>query len=178
MDAEKRSNEEVGSVLSDNSGQSVVEFLVLLPLLIGVTMFLLRSNMALQSAIVNQKYARAQTLYLAMNSAQYPRNEHTSNMTESGMNRMILGVANNIAPDDGTEYAPEAQTQSVLFKQSQRGNEDPQTEPTRRSTVRIRNTVTLCTQSNFVTLGGARMSATQMRDGANLRFCEGGGGGV
>ena len=49
-------------------GQSIVEFLVSLPLLVGLAVVLIRVNSAIQMSIVNQQYARAQTLNLTYNS--------------------------------------------------------------------------------------------------------------
>ncbi|MEO5970142.1 MAG: hypothetical protein ABIQ95_09460, partial [Bdellovibrionia bacterium] len=56
------------TVKSNNEGQSVIEFIFMLPLLIGMSTLLVNINTAIQMGIVNQQYARFQTLFLTFNS--------------------------------------------------------------------------------------------------------------
>jgi len=48
--------------LSSERGQSVLEFVFMLPILLGLIVIMVRSNTVIQMSIVNQKYARAQAL--------------------------------------------------------------------------------------------------------------------
>lgn len=134
----------------DESGQSLIEFLLFIPILLAITGFTLRVNAAIQSSIVDQKYARAQTFTLTSNSAYYPRNE-VRNSTKNTFGRisadqMVLGVSSNIATEG---YNPKATTISIVSEGKPYGNDDPGTiEHRQRGRVRIRNTVTLCTQYN------------------------------
>ncbi len=139
------------------SGQSILEFLIMLPILIGLVVILVRVNTAMQISIVNQQYARAHTLWLAFNSAEYPQyGIRESNFQKKGYNRMVIGVADNAQPDDDSGiYRPLATTQYIVRKQKVRDSSPAQEEPTERDYVRIRNTISLCTQSNVMFAEGA-----------------------
>ena len=144
MDASKLKNSQ--------EGQSIVEFLVTLPLMIGLVIVLIRVNSAIQISIVNQQYARAQTLNLAYNSPFYPEKNKRSALTGSKMNQMIVGVSEN--QPGGGGFVPEASTQRVTRLPTAQGPDAPQEEPNQRAKVRIRDTVTLCTQSVVIKPGG------------------------
>ncbi|MGE4107014.1 MAG: hypothetical protein AB7F66_07335 [Bacteriovoracia bacterium] len=141
---------------SDSRGQSVLEFLFLLPILVGVTVTLVRVNTAIQMSIVNQQYARAQALFLAFNSPTFPElsKRVAVRMREQNVGMMVVGVTNNLAPDADNEgaYIPEASIQAIT-RPGQRvpaGLDDPGDPRAQRANVRIRNTVAICTQSNSV----------------------------
>jgi hypothetical protein len=137
----------------DRSGQSLVEFLVLMPLLIGLTVIMVRVTTAIQVSIVNQQYARAQSLFLAYNSAVYPRlQQREDNFIRRGYNNMVIGVSDNSAPDSGP-YVPKATVQKIARKPNGGGSDENQSEPERRDKVRVRTTVTLCTQTNVLQPG-------------------------
>jgi hypothetical protein len=135
-------------------GQSIVEFLISLPLLVGLAVVLIRVNSAIQMSIVNQQYARAQVLNLAYNSPFYPEKSRRVILERSKMNQLILGVSENI-PGSGN-FIPKASTQRVTRLPTLRGPEVPQEEPKQRANVRIRDTVTLCTQSFVYKPGGGQ----------------------
>ena len=133
-------------------GQSIVEFLVTLPLMIGLVVVMIRVNSAIQISIVNQQYARTQTLRLAYNSPFYPEKDKRSALIGSKMNQLIVGVSEN-QPTSGS-FIPEASVQRVTRLPTAQGPDAPQEEPKQRAKVRIRDTVTLCTQSVVVKPGG------------------------
>src|SRR4051812_29710869 len=93
--------------LRSESGQSVLEFLLVLPLLLTIILLLMRVNTVINMGIVNQKYARAQVFFIAENSPEYPaRVGVVSNLANSGMNQLIVGVSeSHPADDDGAEGA-------------------------------------------------------------------------
>lgn len=134
-------------------GQSVLEFLILVPLMVGLIILLVRVNSAIQVAIVDQQYARAQTLFLTMNSNTYPRLAlRVGQLDKKDYNQMILGVSDTAPPpgDSGAgSFPPDATVQDIGGKKV-RGSDEPQAEPEQRSLVRVRNTVALCTQNNVV----------------------------
>jgi len=107
----------VGGRASRNSGQAMVEFLLLLPAVVILIAVLVRVNLAIQVSIVNQQYARAQALWLAFNSPVYPELRHRVKNFQSGtklFNEMVIGVSQNAFPDEGDEaYQPEATIQNV-----------------------------------------------------------------
>jgi hypothetical protein len=87
--------------------------------------------------------------------------------------QMIIGVAENAAPKEGGDYEPKAASQNIARRKVAEGD-DP--EGDLRALVRIRDTVTLCTQSNFVN-GGAGLVALPiyggppLADGSRQQFC-------
>ena len=139
-------------------GQSVLEFLFMLPLIIGFTVIVVRVNTAIQVSIVDQQYARQQTLHLAFNSAYYPRMDlRVGLLDQRGYNQMILGVSDNTPPSRAESFHPKATTQLVTrplsgLKGSNERGEDHQ----ERGIVRVRDTVTLCTQTNVVNSAAGR----------------------
>lgn len=137
----------------DERGQSVLEFVLLLPLLLGLAALMLRMNQAIQVSIVNQKYARQQTLFLTMNNREYPAlYQRVPLLAEQGFNQMYLGVSDNAAPETGA-YEPEATTARVSRKPGV-GSDATQEEPDERGKVRIRTSVALCTQPNVLVSRG------------------------
>lgn len=124
-------------------GQSIVEFLFMLPVVIGITLVLVRVNTAIQVSINNQQYARAQLFFINQNSPIYPRLDLRDALIERGSSQMVLGVSNNIT--EGQYYTPEATTQAVTRPGQDGGSNDTQQEPFERGMVRVRNTVALCT---------------------------------
>jgi hypothetical protein len=133
------------TVVEDQTGQSIFEFMIMLPILVALFMILARMNSAIQVSIVNQKYARSQALFLAFNSPFYPRLEQKMVLASSKNNQMIMGVSENAAPVDGSDYVPRAATQPITRNKGARASDAPKEEPRLRANVRIRNTVTLCT---------------------------------
>lgn len=164
----------------DDSGQSVVEFLFLLPMMLGLVILLLRVNTAIQSSIVNQQYARAQAHWLTFNSPVYPeiRLRTNSFVTDrTRYNRMVIGVSENstVLSEDQEQrrIEPEASTQLVTRDKRKAGGEgEAQTEPTERGVVRIRTTVALCTQSNLVNVNGTWVPIELGTDGSLAKLGE------
>jgi hypothetical protein len=139
----------------DESGQSILEFLLLLPMLLGLTVLVIRTNTAIQVSIANQQWARAQALFLTFNSPIYPSvASRESNFIQTGFNQMMIGVSDNIASSQGT-YVPIATVQNIARKANAGGSDDAQTVPSARAKVRVRTTVSLCTQPNVVPAGSA-----------------------
>ncbi len=142
---------------ADENGQSVIEFLIMLPVMIAMVIILVRVNTAVQISIVNQKYARSHTLALAFNSPIYPARRRSDGspglamgqMVEKGYNRMVIGVSENaMSEDDGGRYSPKAVTQMVARSQTTSLGAGPdKEEPDRRSEVRVRTTVSLCSNT-------------------------------
>jgi hypothetical protein len=133
-------------VVKNEEGQAFFEFLLLLPLMLGVVMLLVKVNTATQVAIVNQQYARSQMLFLAYNSPYYPELRLRRTQKEN-TELMILGVADNVGPDtaDGSGFQPRATTQTITRPGAEIGNDDEKSEPEDRGRIRIRNNVAMCT---------------------------------
>jgi hypothetical protein len=168
------------------SGQALMEFMLLLPSIVILVVVLLRTNSAIQVSINNQQYARAQALWLAFNSPVYPELRHRVKNFQLGSkmaNQMVIGVSQNSFPDEGDQvYQPEATIQNISRKPAGAGGSDePQIEPDARAKVRVRTTVSLCTQPN-VAGGGALLPLTpsdpftptaswNLRDDVRIDYC-------
>ena len=141
-------------LLNEELGQSIIELILMLPVMIGLIILMIKINTAIQVSIVDQKYARAQALFLTFNSPFYPDVEKQVKMAEYGMNQMLVGVSGNLdSSGQGSDYIPEATIQNVARK-SRGQPDDPGKEPVfSRSKVRIRNSVTLCTQNIQIGIG-------------------------
>lgn len=137
-------------------GQSILEFLLVLPALAALIALLVKVNSAIQVSIVNQQYSRAQALFLAFNSPVFPElGIRESQLTGKGYNHMLIGVSENSSPtDENAVYEPLATVSYVARKKNQGSNDNAQ-EPKQRGAVRVRTTVTLCTQTNVIQVGGS-----------------------
>lgn len=163
--------------VNQEEGQSIIEFLLLLPLMVGLAMSLIWINTAIQISIVNQQYARAQTLFLAFNSPFYPEISRRSSLETSGINQMVIGVSDNPTSSDGLDnIEPEATVQSIATKSASAGASDANREyPNLRARVRIRNTVTLCTGPISLPFGnGGFVAYSGLKEGMNMNYFCGG----
>lgn len=143
---------------SQQSGQSVLEFLLLLPVLFGITVIMIRVNTAIQMAIVDQKYARAQALHYTQNSPYYPRRDHHYYFFKEKLsNQMYFSVTEQPADEDDPESLnnPKSSTYNVTRKMNEPQDSSVGEEPTERAFVRIRNTVSLCANSVFMQADGS-----------------------
>lgn len=145
---------------SSRSGQSVLEFLFMLPIVLAIVMIMVRMNTAIQMSIVNQQYTRARLLFLSFNSAVYPEIKYQQDQIGKQMNQMVGGISENsgVGGDSGISYSPAASTQLVTRSKIVTGPNEPQTEPKTRALVRIRNTATLCTPIYYMYNQGAAVS--------------------
>jgi hypothetical protein len=135
--------------LSRESGQSLLEFMLMLPMMIGLVIILVRVNTAIQVSIVNQQYARSHALWLNFNSPVFPQTQlRELNMTKHGDNQMVILVAGEPVPENGENLHPKAATSYIARKKGLPDSDDKDADE--RALVRIRDTVTICSQSNVV----------------------------
>lgn len=141
----------------DEQGQSIIEFIFMMPVLLGLFTLMYRFNSAIQISIVNQRYQRAHLLSTNFNSPVYPQrtlihqrfasNEHKTN-------QFIMGVSENTwsTNEDGEESDGVAvvMKQMIARSKNKMGPDPENEEPERRGRVRIRSTIAMCTQSNVV----------------------------
>jgi hypothetical protein len=166
------------------AGQSIVEFVLSLPILIGLVIILIKINIAIQISIVNQQYARAQILFLTFNSNFYPEVSRQIDLMDHGVNRFTVGVSDNIQLDTGS-VTPKATEQTITRTRQPGGTNNSKEDSPLRAKVRIRNTVTLCTPTLSMLSGGAIVpilslanSSPYMANGRNhlnagMSFCGG-----
>lgn len=132
-------------------GQSIVEFLIVLPILVGLSVLLIRLNTAIQVSIVNQQYARAQAHFLTYNSSVYPALRLRKDALHSnGFNQMMIGMSDQAIPEGDNAAPPEATVVQINNNRQYAGSDENQQEPEQRTKVRVRTTVTLCTQTEVV----------------------------
>jgi hypothetical protein len=163
----------VESIIGNEGGQSVLEFLFMLPVMVSLLVLMTRVNSAIQVSIVDQQYARAQAHFLTFSSPVYPEVRlRYAQLVGKNYNQMLMGVGDNIVPGDGSAYTPIATTQNIARnrKIAALGNNDPQKEPNPdsgegRALVRVRGTVSLCTQINVINVNGALQSVLDMVPG-------------
>ena len=164
----------------DRSGQGLLEFLLLLPFLLGLSVLMIRANAAIQTSIVNQKYARAQTHFLTFNSPYYPdfglTGNRKSGMIASGTNAITMGVAEKaLESGEDEDTQPEAPMQMVARSIAKAGAK-PEAQQNSESSgwVRVWNTVTLCTASHSFQSEGGFSSIKRISEGVTPRsfnFC-------
>jgi hypothetical protein len=139
------------TVAKNEEGQSLLEFLLVLPLLLGLVALMTRVNTAIQASLVYQQYARAQTTWLTFNSPVYPSLRlQSTELNNKNYNQMTIGVSDN--PITGDSNLPQATTTNIARNQTvanSASNEMQVDGPSTRAIVRIRNTVTMCTQANM-----------------------------
>lgn len=129
-------------------GQGVIELLLCLPLFLGLTILISRINTAIQMSIVDQQYARMQALFITYHSPFYPELSKRNWLVTTGSNQLVLGVSDNtLSSDNAGSFYPKATEQLIARGRGVAGSNEPGMEPPLRGTVRIRNSVTLCTQN-------------------------------
>lgn len=148
--AVRRVSRGAGSGLATGEeGQSVLEFLYLLPLLVALTMLMIRVNTAIQMDIVNEQWVREMALYISGNGANYPRRPGIiDQLAPLGYNQLVIGMASTYVSSsdgegDGSNGAVDAPVYNIAGSKIL-GSDAPQEEPDNRSRIRIRSTVTLC----------------------------------
>ena len=149
--AARKGTQQFVKIARGEQGQSLLEFLLMLPMMIGLIVIMSRVNTAIQASIVDQQYARMQTLWLTFNSPIYPKlGLQASQLNQKKYNQMMVGVSDNVITASSSQ--PKASTTLITRTPAQAfgASNDPQQEPPSRANVRIRNTVTLCTQANLV----------------------------
>ncbi len=139
----------------------MVEFVLLMPLLLGLAILMIHVNTAIQISIVDQNYSRAQALFLTYNSPFYPEKSKQQTLMTFQMNQILVGVSGNLDSSGDSSYSPEATVQNVARSPSNpralQASNEAQSEPkASRANVRIRNTVTLCTQNYQVGFNNPR----------------------
>jgi len=163
-------------------GQSIIEFLLMLPLFIGMVISLVKVSSAIQSSIVNQQYARLHALWLTFNSPYYPELRFTegkdNHFFDQGINQMLIFVGEEAGQTleqqggGGGNLKPSAPTQNIAKGANARPASSNNTNSRLRTKVRILNSVSLCTNDNNVKVGGRSVKASQMPNGGfDFNFC-------
>jgi hypothetical protein len=143
----------IGQKAKEQDGQSLIEFLLMTPMMIGITMTLYWINNGIQIGIVNQKHARAEVFYAIQNSSTYPRRGLLEeNLIPRGWNQMVVGVS-DVTGQDG-RILPVPSFQQIVSRGKDVGDDESTETPRLRGKPRIRTTVALCTQMNVIEVDG------------------------
>lgn len=181
------------NILSNEVGQSLLEFALVLPVVIGLAVVMVRVSSAIQVSIVNQKYSRMQALWYTFNHTYFPpqRGEGflQSNFIEPKYNRMTIGVSEEPLDASAGVTKASATIQSIRRDKTKivsGDNNNAQEEPAQRSQVRVRTTVSICTAPFVVDGSGAYarsiassngksvdQASQSYADGMRIDFCRG-----
>ena len=149
------SNKTSSTFLRNEKGQSLLEVLILVPFLFMFVGLLYKITMATQMAIVNTQYARSQLYVLTANSPEYPRLQFRWSQgmfAYQNQDRMVLGVADPKSLTTSSGQAgtiePLPQVQDIKRNQATVSGSKDTGEVAKRTEVRVRNTVGICTQLN------------------------------
>ena len=134
----------------NRSGQSLVEFVFMLPLIVGMLVLLIRVNSAIQVSIVNQKYSRQRLFELIANNSTYPSDARRDALRGRKEHRLLVGVSEE-STGDQADLQVSAPTEWITRskKAAMGASTQAQSEPDQRAEVRIRNTVEICTPVLF-----------------------------
>lgn len=173
-----------------NSGQSVLEFALILPLYLTLISYLVQATVAQNGAIVNQKYSRLRLMEMTRNHADYPFLSTTTAGAgrQTGWQRLWIGIDRNtwdISERDPEDRHPKSPSVSagILGPLTNDGEDGDITFPAeQRRSIRIRIMSFICLPPKFVPAsqiqGGAQsipyltdyLRNETFRDG-NFRFC-------
>jgi len=167
------------TVVSNDEGQSLLEFLIALPMMIGISMLLVRVNTAIQASIVQQKYARGAIHFFTWNSPYYPEKNFSGRMGYggspqggAGSNDFVLGVSGKTMVDgSGSNRSP----QSLEVGITRNGpKHPPQGIPEESRSVYLRNSLNLCTKSHLLGDGSLpRFGGAGLNEQSTFNFCRG-----
>ena len=144
----------VKKIIRNDAGQSMLEFVLLLPLFIGIFFLMLRLNSATQISIVNQKYARTTTLRLTYNHPWFvkfsPVGTTSNGVNAARYHRETIGISDEFTDGNRRPIATSFLiTRTPASARGETKDANAQSEPAERAFVRIRNTVTLCLPWSF-----------------------------
>lgn len=161
-------------------GQSLIEFAMLVPIIIGMLTLLRQIDMAINAAIVNERYARSTMHYLFFNNRWYPAMGFIPHPSNGGyMSRWWVGVDDK--PNykvEGGDVTPRAPV--ITIGRGNDGGEDAKTgqdlaSVRKRKNVRIRSMAFTCLPF-FGYKAGQPFSQGHMPEDAyhvgKARFCD------
>jgi hypothetical protein len=127
-------------------GQSILEFVILVPLFLSALLFLLGVHSALQISINNQKFARSRLIFLFFNNRWGLESSFSRNTKKNTFfTRYWVGVDKEIVRS--SDGAPTAPTQQIGRKIAGAADNDAAGEVDysgTRQNIRIRTTVFTC----------------------------------
>ncbi|GEM_PF-2023993 len=158
-------------------GQSVVEFALLLPVLVGLFYILIQANSAITTAIVHQKYVRMRLHFMALNHRYYPQLDTLSGRASDNVfQRWWIGIGDPVTYGliDPPTRAPEISIGRVSVAEDQMPKEEyPSIQ--RRQKVRVRVAAFTClapTAAKFGQNYSEGYLGEETFAGGNYRYCQ------
>ena len=151
----------VCKAIANKKGQSILEVIFVLPLLLLFVALLYKVNMAVQMAINNAQFSRSQVFTLTANSPNYPRLQfafyNTATFAGNQQDRLVMGVADPTALSGSNaatgKIDPIPQTQKIGRANTSVKGSTEAGEVNLRTEIRVRNTSAICTQLNSISKG-------------------------
>lgn len=130
-----------------DSGQSLVEFIFMLPFIITMIVYMTQLNGAINMSINYQQFVRSHLFHLMFNSRNYPEIQYSNNFHG---NRLYLGVNKDVITE-GSELTPKTPRVKVGSK-TPSGDETVDIYPsvTKRQHIQVRVIMGICTPNNIV----------------------------
>lgn len=143
----------ITAVKLGNEGQSILELMFSIPVFVGFIWVFFQVNTAIQVSINNQQHSRAQMLHLTFNSPIFPelkfREDPMTGMIASGNPEQFTAGTSDELVDAANPSTITPTIISLARDPSKEKGESNQSWPgTERTNIRIRDTVTICTQRN------------------------------
>jgi hypothetical protein len=160
-------------------GQSIIEFALLLPLMVAMLMLLIQTEMAINVAIVGQKYTRSHLYHLFFNHPYYLELGFLKSKNGEIYGRMWTGMDSKVSPDQ-TVYPipPQVKIGTVKIKNDDSvDNVEDSPEVKARQIVRIKMTSFTCSapfgfKINFPFTEGNLEEDSFSSGGNRYRYCE------
>ena len=124
------------------SGQSLLEFAFLVPLIVGMLTLLVEVETVISAAIVGQKYTRQHLHFLLFNHRHYPQPRFLERSDGTYHERWWIGLDDNIndTQKPPTPVAPKFK----VGRKKVPGGQDDEPEPAQRQNVRLRISAFMC----------------------------------
>lgn len=145
----------------DESGQALIEFILLIPIVLMFVWYLVHVNLAINKSIVGQKHARSQLFLKMFNHRSGPM---FSEFSQSKRSHFYIGVSNKVVAG---EVRPEAPTEMLGVGPNPKLQKDMNDEPgepavnTQRQRVRVRTVFGICTHRKRTPSGLSDFCATE-----------------
>ncbi|HEY8278183.1 MAG TPA: hypothetical protein VIH99_01080 [Bdellovibrionota bacterium] len=152
---------EKGKGIDQESGQALVEFIILIPIVLMLVWYLIHVNLAINKSIVGQKHARSQLFLKMFNHRSGPM---LAEFIQTRRSHFYIGVSSKVMANDGR---PEAPTEMLgvgptprMFKDvNDEAGEPAANSPRQR--VRVRTVFGICTHRKKTPSGLSDYCATE-----------------
>lgn len=132
--------------IQEEEGQSLIEFIMLIPIVLAFVWYLVHVSVAINKSIVGQKHARSQLLHKMWNHRSGPVDK---DFASSDRSMFYVGVSGEIAAGDSVKAVAPVEMLGLgpNPKKMADANDDPGEPPPNvyRQKVRVRSAFGICT---------------------------------